>query len=84
MLEIDRLKQELEKQFPELIFFKTRRVFGSCIVAKRSKFYGADIFIRGNKIFVEAAIPNWTTRFFLGAGAVYLKLKDSKYEEVAR
>lgn len=84
MLDIDQLKQELTEHFPEYTFFKTRRLTGHCIVAKKSKYYGADIFVKSDRIVVEAAIPEWTTRLFLGAGAAYKKLTDSKYGEVAK
>jgi len=83
MLNIDQFKQELTEHFPEYTFFKTRRLTGRCIVAKESKYYGADIFVKSDSIVVEAAIPDWTTRLVLGAGAAYKKLTDSKYGEVA-
>ena len=83
MLDIDQIIQELTDNFPEYKFFKTQRLTGRCIVAKKSKYYGADIFVKGNEIIVEAAIPDWTTRLVLGAGAAYKKITDRKYAEVA-
>jgi len=83
MLDIDQIIQELTDNFTEYKFFKTRRLAGHCIVAKKSKYYGADIFVKGSEIIVEAAIPDWSTRLVLGAGAAYKKLTDSKYGEVA-
>jgi len=52
-------------------------------LAKKSKYYGADIFVKGDSITIEPAIPDWTTRLILGAGAAYKKLTDSKYAEIA-
>ncbi len=83
MLDIDQIIQELTENFPEYTFFKTRRLTGRCIVAKKSKYYGADIFVKSDRIVVEAAIPDWSTRLVLGAGAAYKKLTDIKYGEVA-
>ncbi len=83
MLEIDQIIQELKENFPEYTFFKTRRLTGRCVVAKKSKYYGADIFVKGDKIVVEAAIPDWATRLLLGAGAAYKKFTDTNYNEVA-
>lgn len=83
MIDIDQLQQELTGQFPEFAFFRARRLTGRCIVAKKSKYYGADIFVKGDRIVVEPAIPDWTTRLIMGAGAAYKKLTDSNYNEVA-
>jgi len=83
MLDKEQLKQELTEHFPEYFFFKTRRLTGRCIVAKKSKYCGADIFVKGDRIIVESAIPDWTTRLFLGAGAAYKKLTDQKFSEAA-
>jgi hypothetical protein len=83
MLDINNIKRELSAQFPELSFSTTRRLFGRCIVAKKSKYQGADIFIKSNKIVIEAAIPEWKTRLMLGAGAVYRKLTDKDFSKTA-
>ena len=83
MLDINNIQEELATQFPELSFFITWRLLGKCIVAKKSKYNGADIFIKKKRIVVEASIPEWKTRMFLGAGAVYLKYTDRKFSETA-
>src|SRR4051812_47929684 len=83
MLDINEIKDELTFQFPQYSFFLTRRLTGRCIVAKKSKYYGADIFIKKDRIIVEAAVPEWKTRLMLGAGAAYIKLTDKKFSDVA-
>lgn len=79
MLDIISIKNELSTQFPEYSFFTSRRLFGRCIVAKNTKFSGADIFVKKETIIVEPAIPQWKTRFMLGAGAIYKKLTDPNF-----
>lgn len=83
MLDINSIKMELAEAFPEISFSTTRRLTGRCIVAMKSKYQGADIFIKSDKIVVEAAIPQWTTRFMLGAGAAYRKLTDKDFSDTA-
>ncbi len=83
MLDINQIKEELEKNFPQYQFSTTRRLTGRCIVAKQSKYYGADIFIKNDRIIVEPAIPEWTTRLILGAGAAHKKLTDKTFSETA-
>ncbi|HEX6334891.1 MAG TPA: hypothetical protein VFZ78_11735 [Flavisolibacter sp.] len=66
-----------------MTFFVTRRLTGRCIVAKKSKYFGANIFVKKDRIVVEASIPEWKTRFMLGAGAAYRKLTDPNFNEAA-
>jgi hypothetical protein len=83
MLDINDIKEKLAVQFPELSFSTTRRLTGRCIVAMKSKYQGADIFVKRNKIVIEAAIPQWKTRLMLGAGALYKKLTDKDFSKTA-
>ena len=83
MIDINLIKEELTVQFPEYSFFTTRRLIGRCIVARKSKYYGADIFIKKDRMVIEAAIPDWGTRLLLGAGALYKKISDPNFSEVA-
>lgn len=83
MLDIDQIKEELIAHFPEYSFFVTRRLTGRCIVAKESKYHGADIFVKSNSIIIEAAIPEWKTRFMLGAGVLYKKMTDKDFSKTA-
>ena len=77
------VKEELASQFPEYSFFMTRRLTGRCIVAKYTKYNGADIFVKKDRIIVEAAIPEWKTRLMIGAGAVYRKITDKSFSDIA-
>jgi len=67
------LKQKLESQFPQYQFRLAKRQFRQCLIAKKSNYSGADIFISKDKITIEAAIPDMKRRLLLGAGALYLK-----------
>jgi hypothetical protein len=83
MLNINEIKAELEDAFPLYTFWITRRLFGRCIVAMKSKYYGADIFVKKDRIVIEAAVPEWKTRFMLGAGAAYKKFTDKNFFDAA-
>jgi hypothetical protein len=83
VLQIEKIKEELTSQFPEYSFFLTRRLTGRCIVAKHTKFNGADIFVRKDRIIIEACIPEWRTRLMIGAGAVYRKFPDKHFFDTA-
>ena len=81
MYDINTIKHQLETQFPDLSFTIGRRIYGECIIAKKTKYSGADIFIKKSNITVEAAIPEMKTRMLLGAGAVFLKLFSKNYKD---
>tara|TARA_R110002072_G_scaffold288014_2_gene454016 strand:+ start:289 stop:522 length:234 start_codon:yes stop_codon:yes gene_type:complete len=70
---IDEIKTELELNFPEYQFKLGKRIYGKCIIAKKSKYSGADIFVKENKIIVESGIAEMKTRLLIGSGAVLLK-----------
>ena len=80
---IDEIKTELELNFPEYHFKIGKRVYGKCIIAKKSKYSGADIFVKENKIIVEPAIPEMKTRLLVGGGAILLKNFRKDYSEPA-
>ena len=50
---LEEIRKELETNFPEYEFSIGKRIYGKCIIAKKSKYSGADIFIKGNKISIE-------------------------------
>jgi hypothetical protein len=52
-------------------------------VSKHTKYSGADIYIKKDRIEIEAAIPEWKTRFMVGAGAIYKKITDPNYSATA-
>ena len=83
MLDENQIKEELATHFRDLTFFTTRRLTGRCIVAKKSTYYGADIFVKKDSIVVEAAIPDWKTRLLMGAGAAYKKITDQNFSQTA-
>jgi hypothetical protein len=49
----------------------------------KSKYQGADIFVKKDRIIIEAAIPEWKTRFMMGAGAAYKKITDAGFSDTA-
>lgn len=73
MPSIEELKAELETAFPAISFRIGKRIYGECIIAKKSKYSGADIFIKEDSIILEAAIPDMKTRLLVGSGAILLK-----------
>lgn len=73
MHSLESIKSELEAQFPEMAFSMGRRIYGKCIVANKSKYRGADIFLSRNGIVIDPAIPEMKTRLLIGAGAVFLR-----------
>lgn len=77
------IKAELEKAFPEWAFTLGKRLRGTCIIAKKSKYAGAEIYVSASGIIIEAAIPSMKTRMLLGAGAVLLKYLHPRYNEPA-
>jgi hypothetical protein len=77
------IKAELEKAFPEWEFTMGHRLRGACIIAKKSKYSGAEIYVSPAEINIEAVIPSMKTRMLLGAGAVLLKYLHKRYNEPA-
>jgi len=71
---LEDIKNELELAFPHMTFTIGKRAFQKCIIAYRSKYRGADIFVKNDKIIVEAAIPEMRTRLLIGSGALLLKM----------
>ena len=56
-------------------------MLGECVIAKNTKYSGADIFVKDDKIVIEAAIPEMKTRVLLGSGVLFLKLFSKKFSE---
>jgi hypothetical protein len=83
MHDIENLKSELEKQFPEFSFRLGRRIYGKCIIAKKSKYSGADIYLTNKRIIVEPSVPEMKTRLVIGAGALFLKYFNKDFSEPA-
>ena len=81
---IENIKSELELVFPEYEFSTGKRIYGKCIIAKHSKFCGADIFVNKNEaMIIEPAIPAMKTRLLIGGGAVFLKFFLKDYNQPA-
>lgn len=80
-MNIQELHKKLETRFPEYEFGIGKRIYGQCIIAKKSKYSGADIFIKNDKILLEAGIPEMKTRLLLGSGALLLKMFKKDYNE---
>ena len=78
---IEEIIAALEKAFVEMEFTIGKRIYGKCIIAKKSTYCGAAIFVTNNSIVVEAAIPETKTRLLIGGGAILLKLFAKNYTE---
>jgi hypothetical protein len=72
MIKIEEIKMYLEKTVPEYSYSIGKRLFEECIIAKNIKYSGADIFVKDNKIIIEAALPEMKTRILLGSGVLFL------------
>lgn len=81
MATLEVVKKELEFYFKDYEFTLGKRIYGSCIIAKKSKYNGADIFIKNGEIRIEAGIPKTKTRLMIGGGAVLLKMFSKSYTE---
>ncbi|MCE2995903.1 MAG: hypothetical protein ACK5RG_14920 [Cyclobacteriaceae bacterium] len=81
MRKIEEVKVCLESTFPEYTFSIGKRLLGECIIAKNTKYSGADIFVHDDKIIVEAALPEMKTRILLGSGVLFLKFFSKKFSE---
>src|SRR5690606_16525131 len=81
MNELEKIKSDLELAFPEYSFSVGKRLLGECIIAKGTKYSGADIFVTEDQVVVEAAIPEMKTRILLGSGALFLKFFSKKFSE---
>lgn len=80
---IEEIKTELESEFPEYKFSIGKRLFGKCVIVKKSKYCGADIFVKKDKMIIEPAIPEMKTRLLIGSGAVFIKMFKKDYSEPA-
>lgn len=83
MADLDEIKKELEETFPEMTFHPGKRFYGKCIIARLSKYSGADIFVKDDIITVQAGIPEMKTRMLIGSGALFLKMFRKSYSEPA-
>jgi hypothetical protein len=84
-MEIENVKAELESKFPEYSFSVGKRPFNRpCIIVKNTKYSGADVFIKDKSIVVEAAIPEMTTRMWIGSGVLFLKLFNKRFSEPSK
>lgn len=83
MNEIEKIKTDLEQAFPEYSFSVGKRLLGECVIAKNTKYSGADIFVSEDKVVIKAAIPEMKTRMLLGSGVLLLKFFSKKFSEPA-
>ncbi|MBO9151349.1 hypothetical protein ACFOTA_03960 [Chitinophaga sp. GCM10012297] len=60
-----------------------QRAFVQCIIAKSSRFSGADIFLEKNGITIEPGIPEMRTRILVGSGALLLKIFSRNFSAPA-
>lgn len=82
--DIETIKKELEVEFPDLSFTIGKRIYGKCIIAKKSKYNGADIFVKKDVVIIEAAIPEMKTRILIGGGALLLKIFSKNFNEPSK
>jgi hypothetical protein len=81
MKKIEEIRIDLEQTFPEYSFSIGKRLFRECVIAKSTKYSGADIFVKADKIVIEAAIPEMKTRILLGSGVLFFKFFSKKFSE---
>jgi hypothetical protein len=81
MNKIEEIKSDLERAFPEYSFSIGKRLLGECVIAKNTKYSGADIFVKDDKIVIEASIPEMKTRILLGSGVLFLKFLSKNFSE---
>ncbi len=81
-MNFEELKIILEKQFPEYEYsIGNRKLAGDCIIVKNTKYSGVDIFIKKNRILLEAAIPEMKIRLLIGAGTLLFRIFSKKFKE---
>lgn len=83
IMKIDQIKKDLELEFPQYQFSIVKRIYGKCIITKKSKYSGADIYVKENRIIVEPGVPEMKTRLLIGGGAVLLKMFRKDFNEPA-
>jgi hypothetical protein len=84
-MDFEELKNILENQFPEYKYsIGNRKLAGDCVIVKNTKYSGVDIFIKKDKILIEAAIPEMKTRLLIGAGALLFKFFSKKFNEPSK
>lgn len=79
---LDSLLQYLQPRLPQYTLRRSRRIYGACLIVRKSSFFGADIYLQNGGAVVEASIPDTWARIVLGAGAIFLKGRPD-YEEAA-
>jgi len=83
-MDLSELKTQLEEAFPQYQFSLGKRITGPCLIARKNRFSGADVFIKPSGIIIEAGIPEFKTRLLVGAGAVWLKARRHDFHEPAQ
>lgn len=78
---LEALKAELEKQLPEYSYRPARRTHGKCIVAKKTNFSGAAIYVKKDFIEVRASIPETWALYAVGSGAIFMRWFSPAYSE---
>ena len=79
------LKIKLENQFPEYEYrLGNRKLAGDCLIVKKSKYSGVDIFFNKEKFLIEAAIPEMKTRLLIGAGVLLFKFFSKNFREPSK
>ena len=77
---LDELKADLETNLSQYTYTLGNRPFyGRCIVAKETRYYGADIFLKNGGIEIEAGIPDMRTKVLIGSGALLMKWFNPKF-----
>ncbi|MBB6613153.1 hypothetical protein H7F15_19090 [Pontibacter sp. Tf4] len=78
---LEAIKSDLEENTPQYTYRIGKRVYGQCIIAKKSNFSGADIYLKKDRIEVESAIPETWARIVAGSGAALMKLFTKDYSK---
>lgn len=78
---LEELQTILANEFKEYEFKLGKRIYGRCLIAKKNKYAGADIYLKKDGALIEAAIPEMKTRLLIGSGAMLLKKFKKDYDE---
>ena len=82
MKNLEQLREDLEKRFPEYSFsYQKRFLQEQCLNARSSGIYGADIYLKRYEIRVVPVIPDKKLRILLGSGVLLLIAFSKKFKE---
>jgi len=84
LIQLENLMERLSVEFPDMSFRIGSRLNKKCIIAKKSNYSGADIFVKSDRIELEPCVPDTKHRILIGSGALFLKLFRKSFSEPAK